>query len=131
MKAFAKANIDAMAAIKAGIQSGISPLETMIALTKRATGGDLMRLQEFFTEKDSSSAMRTLILEYDKFAAAKKRVANASGTTDAAFDQRVANDQTVQLRELAGAMSNLALSVAPVLLPFLKQVTAEMTRAVG
>lgn len=120
--------IDVPAAIKKGAQAGISPLETMIALTKKATGGDLTRLGYAFSDKEAGGAMRTLILEYEAFAAAKKEVAAAEGVTDKGFDLRVANDQTVPLRELAGAMSEMALSVAPVLLPFLKQVTAELTR---
>ena len=119
--------IDVPAAIKKGAQAGISPLETMIALTKQATGGDLSRLGYAFSDKEAGGAMRTLILEYEAFAAAKKEVAAAEGVTTRAFDQRVANDQTVQLRELGGAMAELALSVAPVLLPFLKQATTYLS----
>jgi TP901 family phage tail tape measure protein len=119
MKAFEKAGIDAMSAIKNGAKQGISPLETMIGLTKKATGGDLMRLQEFFSEKDSSAAMRALILNYDEFAAAKKRVAAASGTTDAAFNMRMEGDSAANWVALAGSVSRLGIVLGTTLVPMM------------
>ncbi|WP_299307814.1 phage tail tape measure protein [uncultured Croceicoccus sp.] len=128
VSAFAKNfGLDVPAAIKKGAEAGITPLETMIALTRQATGGDLSKIGYAFADKESAAAMRTLIQNYDAFAAAKDKVGAAAGVTDRAFDQRVANDQTVAWRELSVAMSNLVLSVSPVLLPFLRTLTDQLS----
>jgi TP901 family phage tail tape measure protein len=124
---FEKKGINAFAEIKRGIDAGISPLETMIRLTNKATGGDKMRIGELFPDMQAQSAMRQLMLDFEDFQKMKGEVGAAEGLTSRAFDQRVANDQTVQLRELGGAMANLALSVAPVLLPFLREVTSMLS----
>jgi len=129
LKQFEKKGIDAFAAIKNGIEQGVSPLETMIALTRKATAGDKMRIGELFPDMQAQQAMRQLMLDYEDFVKMRGEIAGADGVTLRAFDQRVANDQTVQLRELGGAMANLALSVAPVLLPFLRQATTYLTTA--
>ncbi|QQN73157.1 phage tail tape measure protein [Croceicoccus sp. YJ47] len=128
VSAFAKNfGLDVPAAIKKGAEAGITPLETMIALTRQATGGDLSKIGYAFADKESAAAMRTLIQNYDAFAAAKDKVGAAAGVTDRAFDQRVANDQTIAWRELSVAMSNLVLSVSPVLLPFLRTLTDQLS----
>ena len=128
---FKKHGIDAFGEIERGIERGVSPLETMIALTRKATGGDPMKIGQMFPDLQAGKAMRQLMLDYDDFQKMKTEVGAAEGLTTRAFDQRVANDDSVAMRELGASMSNLVLSVAPVLLPFLRQVTAELVRGVG
>lgn len=122
--AFAKKfGIDLPAAIKRGTKAGISPLQTVIELTKKATGGDLAKLGYVFGDMQAGSAMRQLILDYDKFLGMRKELAATSGAVDKGFDTRVTNDQTVQFKELTGSISEMVLTASPLLIPFVKQVT--------
>ena len=127
MKAFKKAGIDAFAAIERGLKNNISPLETMIALTEKATGGDNKKLQNFFADKEASKAMRQLMADYDKFGQMKKDIAAADGVTDQAFEQRMANDQNAQMRQLGSAGAGLMLAIAPVLTPALTALANAIT----
>ena len=127
LKKFEKQGIDAFAAIEKGIANGISPLETMIALTKKATGGDSKKLGFLFEDMQAQTAMRALMQDYDQFAAMKQGIGAAGGLTDAAFGQRMANDQNAQMRQMAAAGSGLILAIAPVLTPALTALAQAIT----
>ena len=127
MNAFKKAGIDAFGAIESGLKNNISPLETMIALTRKATGGDDKKLGMFFADKEANRAMTALMQNYDKFGQMKKDIAAADGVTDQAFDQRMANDQHAQMRQLGSAGAGLILAVAPVLTPALTGLANAIT----
>lgn len=127
MNAFKKAGIDAFGAIEKGLKNNISPLETMIALTRKATGGDDKKLGMFFADKEANRAMTALMQNYDKFGQMKKDIAAADGVTDQAFDQRMANDQNAQMRQLGSAGAGLILAVAPVLTPALTGLANAIT----
>lgn len=127
MNAFKKAGIDAFGAIEKGLKNNISPLETMIALTRKATGGDDKKLGMFFADKEANRAMTALMQNYDKFGQMKKDIAAADGVTDQAFDQRMANDQNAQMRQLGSAGAGLILAVAPVLTPALTALANAIT----
>ena len=116
--------IDLPAAIKAGAAKGITPLQTVIEMTKKATGGDLSKLGYAFEDMQAQSAIRQLMLDYKDFINMRAEIAGSAGTVDKAFDQRVANDQTVQIKELTGAISEMVLTASPLLIPFLKQSTS-------
>ena len=127
MNAFKKAGIDAFGAIEKGLKNNISPLETMIALTNQATGGDDKKLGMFFADKEANRAMTALMQNYDKFGQMKKDIAAADGVTDQAFEQRMANDQNAQMRQLGSAGAGLILAVAPVLTPALTALANAIT----
>lgn len=127
MNAFKKAGIDAFGAIEKGLKNNISPLETMIALTNQATGGDDKKLGMFFADKEANRAMTALMQNYDKFGQMKKDIAAADGVTDQAFEQRMANDQNAQMRQLSSAGAGLILAVAPVLTPAITALANAIT----
>lgn len=129
LRLFEQQGIDAFAAMSEGVENGTSRLQTMIALTKKATGGDLSKLPTLFPDLQAQTAMRQLILDYDDFMAMQGDIAGAQGLTSAAFDQRIMNDQSVKLRELGASFSDLALATAPLLIPVLNQVTNFVTKA--
>jgi len=131
MNAFKKAGIDAFGAIEKGLKNNISPLETMIALTNQATGGDDKKLGMFFADKEANRAMTALMQNYDKFGQMKKDIAAADGVTDQAFEQRMANDITKQMDALKSAGAGLFLEVAPVLTPAITALTGAITPLVA
>jgi len=131
MNAFKKAGIDAFGAIEKGLENNISPLETMIALTNQATGGDDKKLGMFFADKEANRAMTALMQNYDKFGQMKKDIAAADGVTDQAFEQRMANDITKQMAALKSAGAGLFLEVAPVLTPAITALTGAITPLVA
>ncbi|MBD59029.1 MAG: phage tail tape measure protein [Citromicrobium sp.] len=127
LKQFEKQGINAFAAIKQGAKDGVSPLETMIRLTRQATGGDMQKLGFLFPDMQAQNAMRQLLLDYEDFHAMQKSIGGAKGVTNRAFDQRVANDATVQMREVQSELANMVLAASPVLLPMLKELTGQIT----
>ena len=131
MNAFKKAGIDAFGAIEKGLKNNISPLETMIALTNQATGGDDKKLGMFFADKEANRAMTALMQNYDKFGQMKKDIAAADGVTDQAFEQRMANDITKQMDALKSAGAGIFLEVAPVLTPAITALTGAITPLVA
>ncbi|WP_313335763.1 phage tail tape measure protein [Sphingobium yanoikuyae] len=118
VKAFEKSfGIDLPAALKQAYAKGKTPLEAIADLAVKATGGDMTKLGYVFEDMQAQSALRSLIQNMDDFRKMRADIAKASGTTDRAFDQRVARDATVQWRALMGTMSATALTVGTALLP--------------
>jgi TP901 family phage tail tape measure protein len=121
--------IDLPAAIKKGTAAGISPIQTLIALTNKATKGDLSKLGYIFEDMQAQSALRQLIIDQKLFLQMQGKIAAAGGLVDKAFDQRVANDATVSWRELMGSASAVAITLGTTLLPVAKQVMANLAMA--
>jgi TP901 family phage tail tape measure protein len=121
--------IDLPAAIKKGTAAGISPIQTLIALTNKATKGDLSKLGYIFEDMQAQSALRQLIIDQKLFLQMQGKIAAAGGLVDKAFDQRVANDATVSWRELMGSASAVAITLGTTLLPVAKQVMGNLSMA--
>jgi hypothetical protein len=60
-KNFAKVGINLRAEMKKGEKAGVSALETIIELTRRATGGDATRLGDFFQDAQVQNGLRPLL----------------------------------------------------------------------
>lgn len=121
--------IDLPAAIKKGTAAGISPIQTLIALTNKATKGDLSKLGYIFEDMQAQSALRQLIIDQKLFLQMQGKIAAAGGLVDKAFDQRVANDATISWRELMGSASAVAITLGTTLLPVAKQVIGNLSTA--
>jgi TP901 family phage tail tape measure protein len=118
VKAFEKNfGIDLPAALKKAYAQGKTPLEAIAELSSRATGGDLGKLGYVFEDMQAQSALRSMIQNMDDFRSMRAQIADASGTTDRAFDQRVARDATVQWRAFLGTASSVAIVLGTTLLP--------------
>lgn len=123
--------IDLPAAIKKGTAAGISPIQTLIALTNKATKGDLSKLGYIFEDMQAQSALRQLIIDQKLFLQMQGKIAAAGGLVDKAFDQRVANDATISWRELMGSASAVAITLGTTLLPVAKDVMGNIAQAVN
>ena len=131
VKAFEKSfGIDLPAALKQAYAKGKTPLEAIADLAVKATGGDMSKLGYVFEDMQAQSALRSLIQNMDDFRKMRADIAKASGTTDRAFDQRVARDATVQWRALMGTMSSTALVVGTALLPVAQDLMGSVSSIV-
>ena len=123
IKAFQKNfGVDLPAALKQAYAKGKTPLEAIADLTMKATGGDMSKLGFVFEDMQAQSALRSLIQNMDEFRKMRAEIAKSSGTTDRAFDQRVARDATVQWRAFLGTASRLAIVLGTTLLPVVTNV---------
>lgn len=121
--------IDLPAAVKKGTAAGVSPIQTLIALTNKATKGDLSKLGSIFEDMQAQSALRQLIIDQKLFLQMQGKIAAAGGLVDKAFNQRVANDATVSWRELMGSAQMVAITLGTTLLPVAKQVIGNLSTA--
>lgn len=64
---FAKAGINLEAEIKAGVQRGISPLETIAEITRRRTGEDQFKIADLFGDVQARSGLMALVQNFDDF----------------------------------------------------------------
>ncbi|WP_313800973.1 phage tail tape measure protein [Sphingobium sp.] len=130
IKAFQKNfGVDLPAALKQAYAKGKTPLEAIADLTMKATGGDMSKLGFVFEDMQAQSALRSLIQNMDEFRKMRAEIAKSSGTTDRAFDQRVARDATVQWRAFLGTASRLAIVLGTTLLPVATNVLNIVGRA--
>jgi hypothetical protein len=131
VKAFEKSfGIDLPAALKLAYAKGKTPLEAIADLAVKATGGDMSKLGYIFEDMQAQSALRSLIQNMDDYRKMRSEIARASGTTDRAFDQRIARDATVQWRALMGTMSSTALVVGTALLPVAQDLMGSVSSIV-
>lgn len=119
------------AAMKKLTDQGYSALEAIALVTEAATKGDDKRVSFAFEDRQAQMGLLAIMNNLKEFRDIRDKSLGAKGTVDRAFDQRVANDQALALRSLGSEMANMVLAASPVLLPFLREVTAMLKTGVG
>lgn len=115
------------AAMKKFEDQGYSSLEAIAMVTQEATGGDMKKLGFAFEDMQAQSAIRSLILNLEKYRDIRAKAMNSSGTVDADFALRVANDATVNWRAFMASASALANTLGATFLP----VATEAMKMIG
>ena len=131
IKAFEKNfGIDLPAAMKKLTESGLTSLEAIAEITKKATGGDLKKIGFGFEDMQAQGALRSLIQNMDEYRRIRAEAGKAGGTIDAAFNQRVMNDANVNWKAFMGTASALAITLGTTLLPQITEVMSSLTGAI-
>jgi phage-related minor tail protein len=86
---FAKFGIDIPAAMKRAAAESRSPIEEIIELTRRATGGDTAKLAFLFGDMQVQQALRPLLANTKLYREIRDEALKASGTTDRDFVRRM------------------------------------------
>lgn len=67
LRKFEEAGIDLEARIKAGVEAGVSPLETIATLTRDATAGDQFRIGELLGDRQARDGLMAIVQNLDDF----------------------------------------------------------------
>lgn len=119
---FKKFGIDVPAAMKKAARDGRSPIEEIIALTRKATGGDLSKLPQLFGDAQVQAALRPLLANTELYRKIRADALKANGTVEADFNNRVANDGTAKLARYNAQIERLKIIAGAQLLPVLNRV---------
>lgn len=122
IKNFSKVGIDLPKALKKAYADGKTPLEAIIELTRKATGGDLSNLSKFFGDAQAQAALRPLIQNTDLYRKIRAEALKANGTVEADFNNRVANDGAAKLASYNAQIERLKIVAGAQLLPALNKV---------
>lgn len=121
IKNFAKQGIDLEAALK----KSKDPLETIVTLTQKATGGDTMKLNTLFQDQQVLGALRPLMANLPEYRKMRDQALAATGETDRDFAVR-AGAANANFRALMGNVSAISLTVGATLLPILVDASASI-----
>lgn len=114
---FAKLGINLRAGLAAGAKEGKSALETIIELSRQATGGDASKLGKIFEDAQVQAALRPLMADFAEFKDIRDDALSANGEVDRDFQRRMKdNAQAVKsMRIEAGTtLIRLGKDIMPV-----------------
>lgn len=114
---FAKMGVNLQEGLRAGEAAGKSALETIIELTKQATGGDASKLGKLFEDAQVQKALRPLMADFAEFKEIRDDALNASGEVDRDFQRRMQdNAQAVKAMriEAGGTLIRMGKDIMPV-----------------
>lgn len=123
--------VDLPAALKAAYAKGKTPMEALAEITQKATGGDLSKLGLVIEDMQAQSALRTLILNMEDYRKIRSDLGKSSGTVEAAFRQREAQDASIAWESFKGTASSLAITLGATLLPAISQVLGQIGAGVS
>ena len=113
--------VDLPAAMKKLTDEGYSSLEAIAMITREATGGDMKKLGFAFEDMQARQGIMALIQNLDEYRRIRDASMQSGGTVDAAFDQRVARDATVNWQAFKASASQMAITLGATLLPVATQ----------
>lgn len=122
IKNFSKFGIDLPKALKKAYADGKSPIEAIIELTRKATGGDLAKLPQLFGDAQVQAALRPLLQNTELYRKIRADALKANGTVEADFNNRVAVDGTAKLARYNAQLQRLKITAGDQLLPALNQL---------
>ena len=130
LKRFKDAGINIRKELAAARDAGEDIFETITRLTRRATGGDLNRLSDFFGEKDSRAAVRALIMAWEDYERLRDDVLNKSGGTVDRNLKRVLDDTQASIDRMANSWGRLKQefgeTIAPGAVPVLDTLSDQL-----
>jgi TP901 family phage tail tape measure protein len=88
-KNFAKVGINLREEMQKGKKAGVSALETIIELTRRATGGDATKLGSFFQDAQVQNGLRPLLSATADYRQIRADAMKAGKVVDIDFDRRM------------------------------------------
>jgi|GEM_PF-3040342 len=118
IRKFSKMGVNLEREIKAGVEKGISPLETAAALTQRMTGGDKFRIGELFGDRQASAGMMALVQNLDEF---RQKSAELRGDTvlqDYYADlERASKGPAASFARYTASMNSASIATGTILAP--------------
>jgi hypothetical protein len=116
---FKDQGVDLLAAIRAGVASGKSPLETVANISSRLTnGGELGKLKELFGDQEAGLGILALIQNLEEFKTLSSSLKGENVLAEYGADMATANSDAKSSAEgYAAAIARLAISTGKILAP--------------
>jgi TP901 family phage tail tape measure protein len=122
IKNFAKFGIDVPAAMKKAATEGRSPIEEIVRLTQKATGGDQAKLSSLFGDMQVQQALRPLMSAFDEYQSIRADALAATGTVNTDFADRM-SDAAEKLKRARIQAKGLATTVGDQLRPLVGDIS--------
>lgn len=118
IRKFSKLGVNLEREIKAGVEQGISPLETAAALTQRMTGGAKFRIGELFGDVQASNGMMALVQNLDEFRTKSAELRGDRILQDYYADlDRAAQGPAASFGRYTSSMATASISIGTILAP--------------
>ncbi|MBI1620168.1 phage tail tape measure protein [Aquamicrobium sp. cd-1] len=118
IKAFKKIGIDLRKEMDRAAKAGMTPIEAIAEITRKALKGDLSRLGDLFTDAQVQKGLRPLIQNLDLYRQIRAEAMSAQGVVEEDYQRRLVTGQLATQR-IQIAMENLNLAIGSALLPAL------------
>jgi len=127
VKNFKKFGIDVPAAMRKAAKEGRSPIEEIVRLTQKATGGDQAKLSSLFGDMQVQQALRPLMSAFDEYQRIRTDALAANGTVNTDFADRM-NDAAEKLKHARIQAKDLATTVGDQLRPMVGDISDRFSK---
>lgn len=125
-KRFAADNVDIIGEIARAAENGVDPIEHVVGILNRLTGGDQTKLTKYFREEGALSFAQQATKRLEEYRAMMLEVNAAQGTVQTDFNDRMKTPGAINARFWA-SMDELQLVVGNSLVPSLTRFVTEVT----
>lgn len=115
-KNFKKFGINIVAELKRAARDGADPLERLIDLTTKATGGDNSKIAQLFTDTQAGRAATNLSAEIERYREIRDKAFAAQGITAQEY-ARMSKTAAANWDEMKGSLSVLTMTLGSELIP--------------
>ena len=118
LKNFDKIGINLEAQIKAGVQRGVSPIETVAALVQRSTKEDQFRIGELFGDQEARNGLMAIVQNLDEFRSMSREL-QGDGLMQAYFAdlERAALGPAASFARYQSGISRAGIATGTILAP--------------
>lgn len=125
VKKFADQGVDIQKELNKAVADGVDPLEHMLGVIQKMTGGDQFKMGELFSDKQVLDFLRAAIPNLEEYRRIKDKAAGADGIIDKDY-QRSMEGFNESLRQLRQSFTGL-VGASGALLPVFTEIIQSMT----
>lgn len=118
-KNFKKLGVDLPASLKRAYAQGKTPLEAIIELTRKATGGDTSKIGRLFEDAQIQAALRPMLANTELYRKIRSDALAATGTVERDFQDRMANDGEARQAKFNAQLERMQIVLGERVLPIL------------
>ena len=125
VKKFSDFGIDIQKELEGAIARGADPLEHMLSVIERATGGDQFKMGQLFADKQVLDFLRAVIPNMEEYRRIKAASAGADGIIDKDYEAQMGgfNESLRQLRQSLTGLFGASGALLPVFTDLIKSAT--------
>lgn len=123
---FKKFGVDVKRELETAAKNGTDPLEHMLTVIDRVTGGDQFKMGELFADKQVLDFLRATIPNLEEYRRIKASAAGADGVVDKDYEavMKGFNESVTQLRQSLTGLFSASGALLPVLTEMVQGATA-------
>jgi len=129
IKNFKQFGIDIPAALKKAEKEGRSPLETIIGLVNRATGGDTSKIPQIIGDRQAGAAALALVDSMKQYKEIKAQALSSLGMTEQEYN-RMSKTADANFTAMKTSLTTLGLTLGSTLLPLVVSGTDQIAHMV-